>query len=203
MFIRPVAVDPETRAEAEMWNQAQVAAWGYLPNYAAAFGSRPDVARAWNALVDAIAGGMDRRRYEVATIGAAQALRSTYCTAAHAKFLRDICGDEATMRSLARGNEGELADVDRAVLAFARKVAADASSVTEDDVAELRAAGLSDNDVADIVFAVAARSFFTRVLDACGIQADHQLEGMFEPSVAPGFVVGRPFASHAPALPET
>lgn len=27
----------------------QTASWGYLPNYAAAFVSRPDIARAWGA----------------------------------------------------------------------------------------------------------------------------------------------------------
>jgi hypothetical protein len=28
----------------------QRAAWGFLPNYAAAFSTRPDVAQAWNTL---------------------------------------------------------------------------------------------------------------------------------------------------------
>ncbi len=41
------------------------------------------------------------------------------------------------------------------------KVAVDAVAISEDDVAAAHAVGLSDNDIADIVFAAAARSFGT------------------------------------------
>ncbi len=74
--------------------------WGFLPNYAVPFSHRPEVAQAWQALNLAIRGGMDRRRYEIATIAASRARRSTYCTAAHSKFLRDVCDDEAAMLSI-------------------------------------------------------------------------------------------------------
>jgi hypothetical protein len=50
------------------WYQQQRDAWGYLPNYAAAFATRPDVAQAWNTLNNAVRGQMDRRRFELATI---------------------------------------------------------------------------------------------------------------------------------------
>ncbi len=66
----------------------QTAAWGFLLNYAMAFSTRPDVAQAWNALNTAVRDGMDRRRFEIAAIAASRALRSTYCTTAHSKFLR-------------------------------------------------------------------------------------------------------------------
>ena len=48
------------------WYERQRASWGYLPNYAMAFATRPDVAEAWNALNGAVRGHMDRRRYELA-----------------------------------------------------------------------------------------------------------------------------------------
>jgi uncharacterized peroxidase-related enzyme len=190
------AHDPAVADEAEQWNEQQIAAWGYLPNYAAAFASRPDVARAWTTLNLTIRGGMDRRRYEIATIGAARALRSTYCTAAHSKFLRDVCGDEPTMRTIAADPDGAaLDDTDRAVLAFARKVALDAASVAEADIQALRDVGLDDNDIADIVFAAAARCFFAKVVDGCGIEADHELADGFDPEIRDQFVVGRPFGA--------
>jgi uncharacterized peroxidase-related enzyme len=192
VLINPTGNSPELRE----WTDDQAARWGYVPNYAAAFASRPEVARAWSALGAAVGNGMDRRRFELATIAAARALRSTYCTAAHSKFLRDACGDEATMLSIAADPEGTALDAtDRAVMKFARKVALDASSVSQADVDELRAVGLSDNDMADIVFAVAARSFFTRVLDGLGVSADHQLGTAFDPAVAELLTVGRPIAT--------
>ncbi len=87
-----------------------------------------------------------------------------------------------------------LSAVDRAVYAFAVKVAADASSVEQADVDALRAAGLSDADVADVVFAVAARCFFTAVLDGLGAQLDVQTAQTFAPAVLESMVVGRPVA---------
>ena len=172
---------------------------GYLPNYATAFASRPEVARAWTALNVAVRDGMDRRRFELATIAAARALRSTYCTTAHSKFLRDACKDEATMLSMAADPDGGSLDVtDRAVIAFARKVALDAEAISQDDMNALREVGLSDNDIADIVFAAAARCFFAKVLDGVGVNADHQLGAAFEPHVVEQLTVGRPIAA-APA----
>ena len=173
----------------------QRAAWGFLPNYAAAFSTRPDVARAWNTLNTTVRGGMDRRRFELVTIAAARARGSTYCTVAHAAFLRDVCGDATAVESIAEHPDGAgLSAVDRAVYTFAVKVAKDASSVEQTDVDALRAAGLSDADVADVVFAVAARCFFTAVLDGLGAQLDVQTAQTFAPAVLESMVVGRPVA---------
>ncbi len=174
----------------------QRAAWGFLPNYAAAFSTRPDVARAWNTLNTTVRGGMDRRRFELVTIAAARARGSTYCTVAHAAFLRDVCGDGTAVESIAEHPDGAgLSAVDRAVYTFAVKVAKDASSVEQTDVDALRAAGLSDADVADVVFAVAARCFFTAVLDGLGAQLDVETARTFAPAVLESMVVGRPVAA--------
>jgi uncharacterized peroxidase-related enzyme len=192
MFIDPVAEDAATGALAEYY-QHQRASWGFLPDYAGAFSTRPDVAQAWNVLNSTIRGGMDRRRFELATIAAARALRSTYCTTAHSMFLRDVCGDEDTLHSIADDPTGAgLRPDDRAVYRFATKVATDAASIEQTDVDELRAVGLSDADVADVVYAASARSFFTRVLDGLGARLDPETAEAFEPALRESMVVGRP-----------
>jgi uncharacterized peroxidase-related enzyme len=194
MFIDAVPESAADGALAEYYRQ-QRAGWGFLPNYAAAFSTRPDVAQAWNVLNTTIRDGMDRRRFEIATIAAARALRSTYCTAAHSKFLRDVCGDEAAVRSIAEDPSGaSLDDQDRAVYEFAARVATDAASVEQADVDRLRALGLSDGDVAEVVFAAAARSFFTRVLDGLGARLDAETAAAFPPELRASMVVGRPAA---------
>jgi uncharacterized peroxidase-related enzyme len=191
MFIDTV---PEAGAEgllAEFYQQ-QRAAWGFLPNYAGAFSTRPEVGRAWGLLNRAVRDGMDRRRFEIATIGAARALRSTYCTAAHSKFLRDVCDDEPTMIAIAEDPTGaSLNAADRAVYEFAARVATDAASIQQGDVDRLHELGLSDADVAGVVFAAAARCFFTRVLDGLGAQLDVQTAEEFAPEVLDAMVVGR------------
>jgi uncharacterized peroxidase-related enzyme len=177
------------------WYQRQRDAWGYLPNYAAAFATRPHVAEAWNGLNGAIRRSMDRRRYELATIAAARAYRSTYCVAAHSKFLRDECDDESTMRAVAADPSGASLDAtDRAVVTFATQVAQDASSITAEDVQRLRDQGLDDPEIVDVALAAAARAFFTKVLDALGVQADAQLGEMFDPEIRRQVTVGRPIA---------
>jgi uncharacterized peroxidase-related enzyme len=177
------------------WYGKQRDAWGYLPNYAPAFATRPDVARAWTTLNNTVRGHMDRRRFELVTIAAARAYRSTYCMAAHCKFLRDDCDDESTMRAIAADQDSaNLAATDRAVMDFATQVARDASSITAGDVQQLRGHGLSDAEIADVVFAAAARAFFTKVLDGLGVQADVQLGDTFDPDVRRQVTVGRPIA---------
>lgn len=192
MFIETV---PEGAATGDLaaWYTSQRASWGFLPDYAGCFATRPDVAQAWTNLNLTIRGGMDRRRFELVTIAAARARRSTYCTAAHASFLRDVCADQATVDALAAAPDGgTLAGPDAAVFAFATTLATDAAAVEEADVAALRRHGLTDAEIADVVLAVAARAFFTTVLDGLGARLDRPTAESFAPEVMAAMVVGRP-----------
>lgn len=191
MFITAVPENAASGALAEYYQQ-QRAAWGFLPNYAGAFSTRPDVAQAWNVLNAAIRNGMDRHRFELATIAAARVFRSTYCTTAHSKFMRDACGDEKTLDLLAEDPTGGALDhEDRLIYQFATKVARSADSVSQQDIDDLRAVGLSDGDIADVVFAVSARAFFTRVLDGLGAQLDVETAQAFSPALLESMIVGR------------
>lgn len=173
--------------------EGETGAWGFLPDYAHCFAGRPEVATAWRNLNLTIREGMDRRTFEIATIAAARARRSTYCTAAHTMFLRDICSDEESVRAIdADPAGGALGERDAAVYRYATKVATDAASVTQADVDELRRLGLGDQDVADLAYAVGARLFFTAVLDGLGAQLDRATADRLGPDLMPGLVVGRP-----------
>ena len=194
MFIETTAESAAEGALAQ-WYQSQRDSWGFLPDYAGCFATRPDVAKAWANLNLTIRGGMDRRRFELATIAAARALHCTYCTVAHASFLRDVCGDGETVQALALVPDGStLSEQDAAVFTFATKVAQDASTIEQADVDTLRDAGLSDADVADVVFAVSARAFFTKVLDGLGARLDRPTADTFDPDLLQPMIVGRPVA---------
>lgn len=195
MLINPPQ-QPDSADALAQWYEQQTASWGYLPNYAPLFASRPDVAAAWTRLNLAVRGGMDRRRFELVTMAAARARSSTYCLAAHAKFLRDVCGDEEAMLALSADPTGATLDpVDRALVGFAARTATDPASVAAADVDQLHELGVSDAEIADVVFAVAARCFFATVLDAGGVQADHQLGEAFAGETVSSLTVGRPFAT--------
>ena len=51
---------------------------GYVGSSTQAFSPRPEVWSAWGALIRAIRGNIDRRRYELVTVLAASRLRCSY-----------------------------------------------------------------------------------------------------------------------------
>ncbi len=191
MFVEAAPEDP-AREDMTSYYTGQRDNWGFLPNYAAAFSFRPEVGHAWNTLNLTVREGMERRRFEIATIAAARALRSTYCTVAHSSFLLQVCQDEETLRLIDQDPTGAaLEPVDRAVYEFAAKVAVDAAGVSQADIDRLRAAGLSDGDIADVVYAVAARAFFTRIVDGLGTELDPPIARRVPSSLLPSMQVGR------------
>ena len=196
--LRSMFLTHTTDDETATAHRAATAQFGFLPNWAVALGGRPAVLAAWSQLSTVIRDGMDRRRYELATIAAAQALRSTYCAIAHTWLLTHKLGlvdpDELPQILTDPAHAAELSDVDRAVMAFAAKVASDASTVTAADVQNLRDLGLSDGDVLDVAFAAGARCFFATVLDAVGAQADRELADALGPAITALLTVGRPVA---------
>jgi uncharacterized peroxidase-related enzyme len=195
-FIELVA-DDDARGEVADFFDADRRRLGYVANYTRAFAHRPAVYAAWRQLVRAILAEMDERRYELATLTAARRLRSTYCTLAHGKVLADRFFDADAVRALVGDHRSAgLDELDVAVMDLAEKVAADATSVTDQDVARLRRLGLSDAEIVDVVVAAAARSFFSKTLDALGVPADaafHELE----PELREALTVGRPIEAPA------
>jgi uncharacterized peroxidase-related enzyme len=163
-----------------------------MANMDAAFEPRPEVYAAWRQLVTAIKSGMDERRYELATLAAARRLRSSYCSLAHGSILLEKFGEP--VREIARDHRSAgLDEVDCAVMEFAERAVDDATSIGEPDFARLRALGLSDDDIMDIVLTAAARCFFSKTLDALCVEPDASYKEL-DPEVRNVLVVGRPIA---------
>jgi uncharacterized peroxidase-related enzyme len=192
-FIQTVPPDEATGSVAELYDTDR-AVFGRLPNLTQAFSLRPDVYAAWRGLNGSIKAGMELRRYELVTIAAARRLRSSYCMLAHGTVLADGIMEPGTVRALAADHHAAGLDAaDVAVMDLADKVAADASSVTEADIDGLRAHGLSDTEILDVVLAAAARCFFSTVLDGLGVQPDREY-GAMEAGLRETLTVGRPIA---------
>lgn len=197
-FIETIDEDKATGTVAETYQEMRQT-MGYVPSYTKVFMPRPDVFEAWRSLIAAVTANMDRRRYELATLAAAQRLRSSYCSLAHGKVLRDRFMTPDQLQSVVVDRQhADLDDVDVAVMDLAEKVAADAHRVTEDDITRLRDLDLSDEEIADVVYAAAARSFFSKVLDALGAQPDPAYRRL-EPQLQEVLTVGRSIAE--PTVP--
>ena len=170
------------------------AAMGHLPNFSRAFSHRPAVYAAWKQLNASIKAGMDLRRYELATVAAARRLRSSYCTLAHGSVLMDKFVEPDELRAIvADHRDAGLDAVDVAVMDLADKVVVDATSVTQEDIDRLRALGLSDTDIFDVIVAAAVRCFWSKALDALGVLPDAHY-GELDPELLGTLVVGRPVA---------
>jgi uncharacterized peroxidase-related enzyme len=161
-------------------------------NMRSVFAHRPAVYAAWRQLLGAITEEMDERRYELVTLAASGSLRSSYCALAHGQVLLERHVSEAELLTLALDpDSAPLTPEESAAMRFARKLVEDATSVSADDVAELRELGLSDPEIFDIAAAAAARCFFSKTLDALGVQPDAEYLTV-APELRDALVTGRP-----------
>jgi alkylhydroperoxidase family enzyme len=161
-------------------------------NQERAFAERPDVSEAWVALNGAIKANMDLRRYELATLAAARRLRSSYCVLAHGQVLAEQFGEPVPEIALDRGSAG-LDDVDVAVMDLAERVVDDATSIGDEELRPLRELGLTEAEIMDVVLAAAVRCFYSKTLDALGVQPDASYAEL-PPELREVLVVGRRIA---------
>ena len=194
-FINTTPPGEATGAVQEMYARQQNT-WGYVPNYAKVFCYRPEVMVRWAKLLSEVRRPLDARRFELVTFAAAHELRHTSCALAHGKALTEFIGDNDVRAIAEGGTANSLTDAEKEMVRFARKIAKDASAVTPQDVEALKQHGLSDADVFDIAATAAARSFFTKLLDALGSEPDSAFLSLNE-VLRQSLTVGRPIESRA------
>ena len=193
-FIETTSEAEATGHVAQMFETDRAMA-GQVRNLAKALSVAPEIYAAWMALNGSIKARMDLRRYELATVAAARRLRSSYCALEHGSvLLNQFLEAEQLEAIMADHHAAELDEVDVAVMDFADKVAVDASSISESDVERLRALGLTDSEIFDVAAAAAARCFFSKLIDALGVQPDARFNGLPE-GVRTALTVGRPIAT--------
>ncbi|MEX1125698.1 MAG: carboxymuconolactone decarboxylase family protein [Acidimicrobiia bacterium] len=193
-FINTITEEEATGPAAQLYEEDRQDL-GYVSNYTRLFAHRPAVYEAWGELNRSIKKAMGLRRYELATLAAARTLKSSYCSLAHGKVLRDrFLGPEELVAVIVDRAASELPPEEVAIMDFAEKVATDATSITADDIEGLRQHGLGEADILDVALAAAARSFFSKVLDAMGANPDPVYREM-EPELQSLLTVGRPIAA--------
>lgn len=192
-FIRTIPPSDAEGPVREMYQQAHHR-FGYVPNWAQAFSLRPGVMDGWVALLKSIQSNLPVRTYELATLAAARALRSSYCALAHGSVLADKVFDPAAVTAIITGaHESPLEPRERAMMAFVEKVVLNADRITSADIEALRSHGYRDEEIFDLAATAAARCFFSKLLDALGVQADPTFNNL-DPTLRQALTVGRPVA---------
>jgi uncharacterized peroxidase-related enzyme len=114
-------------------------------------------------------GGLDRAERELATAAVSMVNGCVYCTSVHARRFVELTDDRATMlRILEEGLEAPLDARRRAIVDFAVRMTATPMQVSATDLAPLRAAGLDDLEVLDLIHAIAMFANANRLMQSLG-----------------------------------
>jgi uncharacterized peroxidase-related enzyme len=195
-FILTIAEDQAPPAVKQMYAE-ELQNKGYIPNYSRVFSHRPQVMEAWEMLAGSVRAQMDLRRYELITLAAARALRSSYCSLAHGTVLRNQLFSPEKLADIATDyRSADLTPAEVAMMAFAEQLVWDATAITQQDIYDLRAHGFSDAEIFDIAATAAMRCFFSKMLDALGAEPDEVFLGL-EENLRQVLAVGRVFPRSA------
>ncbi len=114
-------------------------------------------------------GGLSRAERELGAIGASIVNRCVYCAAVHASRHAQLeKSDVVTDAILAAGETVKLDPRNQAILDFSIRLSRAPSEAGPDDIAALRAAGLTDDEVVDLVLSAALFGWANRLMHVLG-----------------------------------
>jgi uncharacterized peroxidase-related enzyme len=127
---------------------------GFVPNVFRALGRRPAELRAFLDYHDALMDsddGLSRAERELVVVATSGANHCTYCVVAHGAILR-VRRKDAEIADLVATNPWgvELSRRERAIVDLALLVATDSAALTDAELDDARAAGLSDEEIWDV-----------------------------------------------------
>jgi uncharacterized peroxidase-related enzyme len=162
---RLTSIDPATATgEAKELLDGIQAAFGMTPNSFRVMANNPGVLKGWIELSGALGPTLPRKLGEQIAIAIAEQNGCAYCLSAHTA-VAGLLGIDAHEIDHNRSGESE-DDRTAAVLRFALTVNATRGGVSDEDLAEVRAAGYDDTVIAAIVGHVALNvltNYFNRV----------------------------------------
>src|SRR5256885_11152768 len=127
---------------------------GFVPNVFLTLAYRPDEFRAFFAYHDALMekdGGLSKADREMIVVATSAANQCQYCVVAHGAILRIRAKNPLVADQVAVNyRKADISPRQKAMLAFAMKVAFEAYAVDEPDIAALAEHGFSEEDAWDI-----------------------------------------------------
>jgi uncharacterized peroxidase-related enzyme len=127
---------------------------GFVPNVFVTLAHRPDEFRAFFAYHDALMlkeGGLTKAEREMIVVATSGANDCLYCIVAHGAILRIYAKHPLVADQVAVNyRKADITPRQKAMLAFALKVATNSVAIDDEDFAALRAQGFSDEDIWDI-----------------------------------------------------
>lgn len=151
---------------------------GFVPNIFLALAHRPAEFRAFFAYHDALMDsdeGLSKAERELIVVATSGLNRCQYCVVAHGAILRIRAKDPFIADQVAvNWRKADLSPRQRAMLAYAEKVALDAQEIVESDHAALREAGFGADEIWDIGAIAAFFGMSNRLVNAGDIRPNDE-----------------------------
>jgi uncharacterized peroxidase-related enzyme len=170
MYLQTIGEEAATGRVAEIY-EAQKSQMGFVMSTAKSFTPRPDLLPIYTDFIDKVRAGFSLgvREWRLITFIAAKYIPSTYCSHVYGKQLvGDMGSKEAVMAVQKDFRTAGLPARDVEMLAYAEKIAINASQVSQADINRLRAVGFTDQQICDIALCASFRCFVSRFFDAMG-----------------------------------
>lgn len=155
---------------------------GFVPNVFLAFARRPAEFRAFFAYHDALMDsneGLSKAERELIVVATSATNHCLYCVVAHGAILRIRTKNPLISDQVATNPaKADLSERERHIVAFALKVAGDSASVTDADIADMRAKGFTDDEIWDIGAITSLFALSNRMANFAGIRPNDEFHGM-------------------------
>ncbi len=190
--------EPPASPQVQALYDEDLADGGYVWNVSRLWAHQPGTLRQLFGLMSEAftASGLAFRQRAILVTAAASALGDSYCSMAWGGKLGKA-SDPALAAGVLTGSDARLTDQEKAIAAWARKVARDPNATTQADIQALRDSGLDDGQIFAITAFVALRLAFSAINDSLGAQPDAQLAQSLPREVRQAVTYGRP-AAQAP-----
>jgi len=151
---------------------------GFVPNVFVTLAHRPDEFRAFFAYHDALMlkeGGLTKAEREMIVVATSGANDCLYCIVAHGAILRVYAKNPLVADQVAVNyRKADIAPRQKAMLAFALKVATRSSELVDEDYEALAAHGFSGEDVWDIGAIAAFFALSNRMANLIGMRPNDE-----------------------------
>jgi uncharacterized peroxidase-related enzyme len=185
--------EPPVSAEVQALFDEDLESGGYVWNGSRLWAHQPDTMnRLFELMSQAFKpSGLSFRQRAILVTAAASSLGDSYCSLAWGGKLAKA-SDVAVAAGVLSGSDAGLTPQERAIAAWARKVAKDPNATTPADIQALRHAGLDDGQIFAITAFVALRLAFSTINDSLGAAPDAELAQSLPREVRDVVTYGRP-----------
>jgi len=151
---------------------------GFIPNVFLTLAHRPEEFRAFFAYHDALMlreGGLTKAEREMIVVATSGANDCLYCIVAHGAILRIYAKDPLVADQVAVNyRKADITPRQKAMLAFALKVAQRSADIADEEFATLRGHGFGDEDIWDIGAIAAFFALSNRMANMIGMRPNDE-----------------------------